>query len=89
MGTTARKIHRDQYDATNIYELEALIRQKLKHRKESLRDLANEIGVSHTYLSNVEHGRSVCIMVLNAIANYYGIHYKVENFEEKNPQFIR
>ncbi len=75
--------------ATTLYELEEMIRSELKNRgKISLRQLAAETGISHTYIMNVEHGKSVCIIVLNRLANYYGIQYQIENFEEKDRDFV-
>lgn len=75
--------------AANLYDLEEMVRYALKNRgKTSLRQLAEETGISHTHIMNVEHGKSVCIMVLNRLANYYGIRYQIENFEEKESDFI-
>lgn len=75
--------------ASTLYELEEMIRNALKNRgKTSLRQLAEETGISHTHIMNVEHGKSVCIVVLNRLANYYGIQYQIENFGEREGDFI-
>lgn len=64
-------------------DLAELLRQQMTLRKNSFtyKHLADKVQVSYTLLHLFHNNnRNVCIVIMNRLANHFGIEYKIKNY---------
>lgn len=64
-------------------DLAEMLRQQMSARKNSFtyKHLANQVHVSYTLLHLFHnHNRNVCIVIMNRLANYFGVEYEIRNY---------
>ncbi|HEX7027928.1 MAG TPA: hypothetical protein VF268_11850 [Gammaproteobacteria bacterium] len=65
------------------HELARVLRQCMSEQKSrfTYKGLADEIGVSYSLLHMFHrHNRNVCIVIMNRLANHFGVAYEIKNF---------
>ena len=66
-----------------FYELETELRDRLQNRSESMYLIAEKTGISKSRISDFKNGKfDFRLPKLNKLANYFGVKYRIENWEE-------
>lgn len=66
------------------HELARMLRQCMTENKSryTYKGLADKIGVSYSLLHMFhKHNRNVCIVIMNRLANHFGVDYEIKNFD--------
>jgi hypothetical protein len=66
------------------HELARVLRQCMSEQKSrfTYKGLADNIGVSYSLLHMFhKHHRNVCIVIMNRLANHFGVAYEIKNFD--------
>lgn len=83
-----------EYDVIGMETLVARLRAELKsihNRKDgldSINKLSAKIQVSRTYLAKFRDGGSVCMNIMNRLAEAFQIRYLIENYEDPKKTLI-
>lgn len=65
------------------HQLARVLRQHMSEQKSrfTYKGLADAIGVSYSLLHMFhKHNRNVCIVIMNRLANHFGVAYEIKNF---------
>lgn len=76
-------------EASTHRDLADRLRRQMTLRKDSFtyKHLADQVLVSYTLLHLFHnHGRNVCIVILNRLANYFGVKYEIRNYAGPHSQ---
>lgn len=81
--TAARQDYGLTPKAPTHRDLAGVLRQQMTLRKSSFtyKHLADQVQVSYTLLHLFHNNnRNVCIVIMNRLANYFGIEYEIKNY---------